>query len=323
MNPPVAVILAAGKSTRMKSETPKVLHEVCGRPMIEYVLDGAREAGVKRIVVIVGHEAEMVKRRLSHHPDVEFALQSEQKGTGHAVMMARPNLESNRGPVMVLTGDAPLMKASSLKALLNAAQEQSAACVIGTATTVNNFGLGRIVRSAEGEFLRIVEEKDATLDEKMIQEINVGCYVFDSEGLFSALDRIRPNNKQGELYLTDCAAIIKSDGKPVIAVNKLTIVEAMGVNTREQLAEVQEEMLSENHRKLMAEGVTISIPRLTVIDPRAQIAVDTIVFPFSVIEGPCRIGKGCRIGPYAYIPAGADIPDGTVIAETPSWPRKS
>lgn len=313
MSTPVAVILAAGKSTRMKSDVPKVLHEVCGRPMIEYVLDAARGAGVKRIVAIVGHQADMVKKSLAQHPDVDFALQAEQKGTGHAVMMARPNLKDHQGPVMVLTGDAPLMKTSSLKALLDAAAEQQAACVIGTAVTANNFGLGRIVRSPSGEFLRIVEEKDASPAEKQIQEINVGCYVFDGPSLFSALDRIQPNNKQGELYLTDCAAIIKSDGKPVIAAQKLDIIEALGVNTRAQLAEVQQEMVRACQEKLMTDGVSIYAPHLTVIDPRAVIEPETVIYPFTTIDGPCTIGKGSRIGPHAHIPAGSNLPAGTIV----------
>ncbi|MCA9093856.1 MAG: bifunctional N-acetylglucosamine-1-phosphate uridyltransferase/glucosamine-1-phosphate acetyltransferase [Planctomycetaceae bacterium] len=313
MNAPVAVILAAGKSTRMKSDVPKVLHEVCGRPMIEYVLDAARGAGCERIVAIVGHQAEMVKSSLKHHPDVQFALQTEQKGTGHAVMMARPNLEDHQGPVMVLTGDAPLMKASSMADLLGAAREATASCVIGTAVTENNFGLGRIVRSGTGEFLRIVEEKDASPEEKKIREINVGCYVFDGPSLFSALDRIRPNNKQGELYLTDCAAIIKSDGKTVIAADKLTIIEAMGVNTRAQLAEVQEEMQRQTRERLMTEGVTIYAPALSMIDPRAQIEPDTVIHPYSTIDGPCFIGKGSRIGPHAHVPAGSNLPPGSIV----------
>lgn len=314
MNAPVAVILAAGKSTRMKSEIPKVLHEVCGRPMIEYVMDAARSAGVGRIVVIVGHQAELVRQTLSHHPDVEFAVQSEQKGTGHAVMMARPNLADHSGPVMVLTGDAPLMKAESMKALLDVARDRHAACVIGTAITENNFGLGRIVRAAsDGEFLRIVEEKDASAEERNIQEINVGCYVFDGLSLFSALDRIRPNNKQGELYLTDCAAIIKTDGKPVIAADKLTIVEAMGVNTRSQLAEVQAQMQQEALERFMADGVTILSPVSSFIDPRAEIESDTVIHPFTTIEGPCFIGKGSRIGPHAHVSAGARLPAGSVL----------
>ncbi|MFO1022550.1 MAG: NTP transferase domain-containing protein [Planctomycetales bacterium] len=313
MDAPVAVILAAGKSTRMKSALPKVLHEVCGRPMIEYVLDAARIAGAKRIVAIVGHQAEAVEQKLSHHKDVEFAMQKEQKGTGHAVMMCESLLRNHDGAVMVLTGDAPLMRATSLKALLDDFEQNSAAAVIGTAVTENNFGLGRIVRSNTGEFLRIVEEKDASPEEKKIQEINVGCYVFNSKALFSALSRIQPNNKQGELYLTDCAAILKGDKLPVIASQKLTISEAMGVNTRPQLAEVQQEMLREFYDYLMSNGVSILAPDQTYIDPRAEIGVETIIYPFTSILGPCKIGANCRIGPNAAVHTGANLIDGTIV----------
>lgn len=311
----VSVILAAGKSTRMKSALPKVLHEVCGRPMIEYVLDAAREAGVRRQVVIVGHAAEDVKRSLAHHADVEFALQSEQKGTGHAVMMCRDNLAGHRGPVLVLTGDAPLMKAATFSALLNDFQEHAAACVIGTAETEANFGLGRIVRDARGEFLRIVEQKDASPEEAAITEINVGCYVFDCVSLFEALAEIRPNNKQGELYLTDCAAILKSHGKKVVAAKRLDIIEALGVNTRAQLVDVHRALQQRCFEKLMAEGVTIVEPAQTYIDPRASIGADTIIYPFTTLSGPVKIGSNCRIGPHATLTGSIVIADGAHVGQ--------
>ncbi|MEW4490099.1 NTP transferase domain-containing protein [Thalassoglobus sp. JC818] len=238
----LAVILAAGKSKRMKSETPKVLHEVCERPMIEHVLDASREAGCQKIVVVVGHKADEVKAALSHHDDVSFALQAEQLGTGHAVMCCRDSLASHTGPVLVLTGDTPLLQGDSLKGLISELQNNSAACVVGTATTENNFGLGRIVRSNDGVFLRIVEEKDATDEERAITEINTGCFAFDGELLLQALDDITSDNAQGEYYLTDCAEILRTKGKTVLAACRMDIVEAMGVNTQEQLAEVERVM---------------------------------------------------------------------------------
>ncbi|WP_013627203.1 NTP transferase domain-containing protein [Rubinisphaera brasiliensis] len=238
----VAIILAAGKSTRMKSETPKVLHEVCGKSMIDHVLDAVRGAGVEKIVVIVGHKADIVKAALEHHADVEFALQAEQKGTGHAVMMAEEALGQHEGSVLVLAGDTPLLRAESLKGLLDEQQQNNAACVVGTAVTENNAGLGRIVRDADGNFLRIVEHKDASPEELEIQEINTGCFAFDTQDLFSALKQLRPENQQAEYYLTDCAEILRNSGKPVRAANSLSIEEAMGVNTQEQLAEVAEVM---------------------------------------------------------------------------------
>ncbi|WP_417395250.1 NTP transferase domain-containing protein [Gimesia chilikensis] len=238
MSAPAAVILAAGKSTRMKSELPKVLHPILGRPMIDYVLDAARSAGCEKIVVIVGHKAEEVKAALSHHPDVEFALQAEQKGTGHAVMMSADNLAEHDGPVLVLAGDTPLLRGSSLSRLLEVQQQQNAACVVGTAITEANEGLGRIVRDTNGSFLRIVEQKDATPEEAAILEINTGCFAFDGRQLFKALNQVRPNNNQAEYYLTDCAEILLKDGETVLAETAFTIQEALGVNTQEQLSEV-------------------------------------------------------------------------------------
>lgn len=242
MSDAVAIILAAGKSKRMKSDTPKVLHEACGRPIVEYVLDAAREAGAKRIVIVVGHKSDMVKDALSHHRDVEFALQTEQLGTGHAVMMCREALANHDGPVLVLAGDTPLLRGASLAALLDQQRRHDAACVVGTARTEQNHGLGRIVRDPDGRFLRIVEERDCSPEERQITEINTGCFAYDGRALFDALDRVRPENSQGEYYLTDCAEILRDSGRPVIAACTLDIIEAMGVNTQEQLAEVERVM---------------------------------------------------------------------------------
>lgn len=240
----MAVVLAAGKSKRMKSDLPKVLHEVCGKPMVEHVLDAAREAGATKFVVVVGHKAQQVQDGLAHHKDVSFALQEEQLGTGHAVMCCHQNLEGHDGAVLVLTGDTPLLRGASLAALIEEMNSQSAACVVGTAETESNAGLGRIVRDADGKFLRIVEEKDASDEEKNITEINTGCFAFDGPALLSALKDVKPNNSQGEYYLTDCAEILRTQGKTVAAACRLDIAEAMGVNTQEQLAEVEQVMLA-------------------------------------------------------------------------------
>jgi bifunctional UDP-N-acetylglucosamine pyrophosphorylase / glucosamine-1-phosphate N-acetyltransferase len=236
---PAAVVLAAGKGTRMKSDLPKVAHRVCGRAMIEYVLDAARDAGAERLIVVVGFRADVVRELLAERRDVEFAVQEEQLGTGHAVMMCREQLAGHRGAVLVLAGDTPLLTAESLKSLLREQRENSAACVIGTAVTEKNAGLGRIVRDSAGKFERIVEERDATAAQKAIQEINTGCYAFEGPALLGALDRIRPLNDQAEYYLTDCPAILRADGKTVVASPMFEIEEAMGVNTPQQLAEVE------------------------------------------------------------------------------------
>lgn len=313
-NGALGIILAAGKSTRMKSALPKVLHEVCGRPMIEYVLDAARAAGVSRIVAVVGHRADLVRSELSRHPDVEFALQSDQKGTGHAVMMCREQLASHHGPVLVLAGDTPLLRSESLTGLLRAQAESSAAAVIGTTDTAANQGLGRIVRDAAGEFDRIVEERDATDEQRRIREINTGCYAFDAQSLISALDRIRPDNNQAEYYLTDCPVVLKRDGKRVVAAKVFDVAEAMGVNTRAQLADVTHAIQQATLSRLMASGVSIVAPELTYIDPRAVIGADTVILPFTHIHGRVEIGADCRVGPHAVLEGNVIIPAGTHVA---------
>jgi bifunctional UDP-N-acetylglucosamine pyrophosphorylase/glucosamine-1-phosphate N-acetyltransferase len=224
----------------MKSDLPKVLHEVCGKSMVEHVFDAVRGAGVTRIVCVIGHEAPLMRQRLGGHSDVEFALQSEQKGTGHAVQMAAELLAGHNGPVLVLAGDTPLLRAESLQALLSELTSSDAVAVVGSAITAANQGLGRVVRDTDGQFVGIVEEKDATPEQKAIQEINTGCYAFDCRSLFEALAEVKPLNTQGEYYLTDCPAILRDRGRTVLAAAKLDIHEAMGVNTKEQLAEVEQ-----------------------------------------------------------------------------------
>jgi bifunctional UDP-N-acetylglucosamine pyrophosphorylase / glucosamine-1-phosphate N-acetyltransferase len=311
--PTLAVILAAGKSTRMHSDVPKVLHEVCGRLLIDYVLDAARDAGATQLVVIVGHKAEMVKDALAGQKDVAFALQEEQHGTGHAVMMCEPQLRQHDGPVLVLAGDTPLLKAASLRGLLDDLRQHNAAAVIGTAVTESNFGLGRIVRDAGGNFERIVEQRDATESEQAIQEINTGCFAFDGRRLLHALTKITPENAQAQYYLTDCPAVLLAEGDTVIASNRFDIHEAIGVNTRAQLAEVHRAIQQETMNRLMTAGVTIVNPAQTYIDPRARIGRDTIVYPFTTITGEVTIGDNCRIGPHAALSGPLEIPDGHTI----------
>lgn len=311
---PMAIILAAGKSTRMKSALPKVLHQVCGRPMIEYVLDSARSAGISRIVAIVGHRADLVRTELSKFSDVEFALQAEQKGTGHAMMMCREQLAAHDGPILVLAGDTPLLKPTSLELLLKTLSDQQAACVIGTAVTSDNFGLGRIIRGNGGQFEKIVEEKDASPEEKLVREINTGCYAFDSQDLLKSLDQIRPNNNQAEYYLTDCPKVLKEAGKRVVALEAFDIVEALGVNTREQLAQVTAKLQQAAMSRWMINGTTIVSPENTFIDPQVQIGTDTVIEPFTYISGKVVIGNDCHIGPNAVIEGPLEIGSGSRVA---------
>ncbi|MGH7138232.1 MAG: NTP transferase domain-containing protein [Pirellulales bacterium] len=235
----IAVVLAAGKGTRMKSELPKVLIEVCGRPMIEYVLDALSKTGVEDVLVVVGYRAELVRQALAGRPQVRFVEQTEQLGTGHAVMVCRDALAGHQGAVLIVTGDSPLAQPDSLGKLLDEFDRDRPACLLGTALKENPSGLGRIVRDREGNFECIVEDKDATDDERKIAEVNMSCYVFDCRELLLALDHLRPANAQAEYYLTDCPGVLKAAGREVRALPVLKPIEALSINTREELAAVE------------------------------------------------------------------------------------
>lgn len=235
----IAIVLAAGKGTRMKSELPKVLIEVCGRPMIEYVLDALEKAGVDEVLVVVGYRADLVRQTLAHRQKVRFVDQTEQLGTGHAVMMCREALAGHQGPVLIVTGDSPLAQPDSLTQILAEFDRRRLACLLGTAHKDNPQGLGRIVRDAAGQFERIVEEKDASERQRQITEVNMSCYVFAGADLLFALDHIRPANAQSEYYLTDCPGVLKTAGRLVEALPVLKPIEALSINTHEELAAVE------------------------------------------------------------------------------------
>jgi bifunctional UDP-N-acetylglucosamine pyrophosphorylase/glucosamine-1-phosphate N-acetyltransferase/UDP-N-acetylglucosamine pyrophosphorylase len=240
--PPLAIVLAAGKGTRMKSELPKVLVPVLGRPMIRYVVDALRSAGVGRIVAVVGYRAELVEAELADEPAIEFAIQAEQLGTGHAVMMCRAQLADHRGPVFIVAGDSPLLQASSVRTLLENFAASGASCVLGTVEKANPSGYGRVVRDEQGNFTGIVEEKDATPAQRDIREVNVSTYVFDSQDLLWALDQLTDANAQREYYITDCPAILMAAGKKVTAEKVLQPCESLSINNMDELALVEEEM---------------------------------------------------------------------------------
>jgi bifunctional UDP-N-acetylglucosamine pyrophosphorylase/glucosamine-1-phosphate N-acetyltransferase/UDP-N-acetylglucosamine pyrophosphorylase len=243
MSEKAAVVMAAGKGTRMGSALPKVLIPVHGRPMIEYVIDALTLAGVDRIIAVVGYQADMVREQLAGRPRVSFALQEPQRGTGHAVMMCRDQLAEHRGPVLVVAGDSPMMQSDSIAAILGEWERTRAACILGTGTKADPTGLGRVVRDSSGRFASIVEEKDATPEQRRINEVNLSTYVFDTQELLGALEQIQPNNSQGEYYLTDVPAVLQRGGKEVQALNVLKPCEALSINTMAELAAVEEEML--------------------------------------------------------------------------------
>ncbi|MCH2182172.1 MAG: NTP transferase domain-containing protein [Mariniblastus sp.] len=242
MNPPLAIVLAAGKGTRMKSDLPKVLCQACDRPLVEYVIDALRGAGVERIVVVVGYQAEKVQQALAHYDQLEFATQSEQLGTGHAVMMCREQLVSHDGPVVVVAGDSPLMQTRSIERLLTDFKSDRPACILGTLIHDDPTGLGRILRDETGDFVGIVEEKDATPQQKSIEEVNMSTYVFDCQPLVSALGKLTDDNQQREYYITDVPKLMLADGLDIRALPVLQPIEALSVNTLDQLAEVESVM---------------------------------------------------------------------------------
>lgn len=242
MTKPLAIILAAGKGTRMASDLPKVLLPVCGRPMIWYVLDAVRAAGIRRILAIVGYRGELVRAELAGEPGVEFVEQSEQLGTGHAVMMCADVLAAHDGPVLILAGDSPMVQVASLQSLLAEFTARRPACLLGTATKADPAGMGRIVRDDSGRFLAIVEEKEATPPQRAITEVNMSTYIFSPAALLAALQRLTDDNAQGEYYLTDCPGVLQEAGEPVLALPVLQPCESLSINTPEELRIVEAEM---------------------------------------------------------------------------------
>ncbi len=242
MNEPVAIVLAAGKGTRMKSELPKVLCQACERPLIDWVLDALEKSSIARSIVVVGYRADAVRESLQGRRGVTFVEQTEQKGTGHAAMVCREALGDHDGAVVILTGDSPLIQVESVTSLLDEYRESRPACILGTLNRDDPHGLGRIVRNEAGEFVGIVEEKDATDEQRKITEVNMSTYVFDCKELFRSFDLLDNNNKQGEYYLTDCPGILLNQGKDVRALPVLKPCESLSVNTVEDLAVVEAEL---------------------------------------------------------------------------------
>lgn len=242
-----AIILAAGKGTRMKSDLPKVLFPVCGKPIVEYVLEALENAGVEEFVAVVGYRGDLVRETIKPRENLKFAEQKELLGTGHAVMSCREELEGFDGPVFVIAGDSPMLQSASVERLF-AEYEKNAgtSCVIGTVHKDNPFGMGRILRDENGEFVGIVEEKDATDEQRAIKEINMSYYLFNAADLLDALQGLRADNAQKEYYITDVPKILREKGKKILALPVLQEIECLGVNTVDDLAIVEKAMQAKN-----------------------------------------------------------------------------
>lgn len=294
-----AVILAAGQGTRMKSKLYKVLHPVCGKPMVEHVVDNIQSLNVSRIVTIVGHGAEKVKEQLGDKS--EYVLQAEQLGTAHAVRQAEAILGSLEGTTLVVCGDTPLIRPETLESLFEHHQKQNAKATILTAIAENPTGYGRVIRDANGQVAQIVEQKDASPNQLLVKEINTGTYCFDNKALFEALKLVKNENAQSEYYLPDVIEILQQQGEIVSAFSCDNFDETLGVNDRVALSQAEEIMRARINEMHMRNGVTIINPLTTHISADAVIGRDTIIKPGVIIEGNTVIGEDCIIGPNSNI----------------------
>ena len=289
-----SVILAAGMGTRMKSKMPKVLHKVCGKPLSKWVIDASKAAGADKVCAVVGHKAETVKEVLG---DVcEFALQAEQKGTGHAVMQAIDVIKNSKGEVVILNGDTPLITAETINKAIEYHKNNGNQATVITAILDDATGYGRIVRDNDGSVLKIVEQKDASKEEKKINEVNSGMYVFDAQSLVYALDKITPNNAQCEYYLTDTLEILLSAGKKIGGYAISDNDEIRGINDRVQLNEAEKIMQKRINEYHMRNGVTMRNPESVYIEDGVEIGNDTEICQNVTIKSGTKIGSDCVIG---------------------------
>ncbi len=285
------LILAAGKGTRMVSDQAKVLHQVCGKPMIQLVYRAAAELGPDRTLIVIGQDAENVRSTMTDYPS-EFVLQEEQFGTGHAVMSARSQLEQMRGDLLVLVGDAPRIQPQSLEKLVHFHRDRGGVTTILTAHASDPFGYGRIMRGSQGEIQAVVEEKDATPEIRTIQEINPGFYCFQIRALLDGLVELSNDNAQNEYYLTDLIGIHNKQGLKVEGTLHDDFDELQGINTRRQLADAARALRIRKNNQLMEGGVTLIDPDRTYVDLDVEIGKDVILYPMVTIEGTTRIGAG-------------------------------
>jgi bifunctional UDP-N-acetylglucosamine pyrophosphorylase/glucosamine-1-phosphate N-acetyltransferase len=310
------VILAAGKGTRMKSALPKVVHALAGLPIIEHVVRTARALEARSTTIVVGHGAEAVQGALAGYPDLQFVTQSPQLGTGHALLQAEPMLAGKAGTLLLLYGDVPLLETNTLVQLVERHRGRKAAATVLTAELPDPYGYGRIVRDEDGAIARIVEERDASGEERAIREVNSGIYTFDLRPLFPALHELATDNAQGEYYLTDLVAAYR---RRSLTVETLTIddaAELRGINTRVDLAELSRHLLDRTRRDLMLSGVTLEDPPTTYVEADVTIGADSIIGPGVSLTGKTTIGARCRIGAGSRISGSALADDVTVLDHT-------
>jgi len=307
------VILAAGQGTRMKSRLPKVLHRVVGKPLIEHVLRAAEAVKPATVTLVVGHGADAVRDFIGTRPNMAYVLQEPQLGTAHALQQAESTLSGSTGTLLLLSGDVPMLRPSTLQRLVETHQGAGAAATVATAVVERPYGYGRIVRT-KGRIARIVEERDASPAVRQIREINSGIYAFDLRPLFDALRSTAAQNAQGEYYLTDLVAIYRRRKLRVETLLVEDPQEIRGINSRTELAEVSRIVRQTKNEELMAAGVTIIDPATTYIDPDVEIGPDTVIHPGVAIQGQTRVGAACEIHSHVRI-VDSQIADKAVIQD--------
>ena len=313
-----AIILAAGKSTRMKSRKPKALHEICGRPMLEYVLRACYGAGCDRILMVVGHGKDEIIAHFGSDKRIHWIEQTEQLGTGHAARMCEPELKKHTGDVFILAGDGPLIRPEVLRTLHKAHKDEHAAASMATAVLDDPTGYGRVVRDAAGEFVEIVEQVDATPAQLAIREVFPSYYCVRTEDLLLGLSKLKNDNKKGEFYLTDMYGHLRKAGRKVVAVQAVSEDDVIGVNNRQQLAEVDARLQDRIQKHLRESGVTIISGFNSYIESDVTIGQDTVVHPFSFVGRGSSIGAECVIGPFAVVPRESIVPEGSTIVRNVS-----
>jgi len=306
----VAIVLAAGKGTRMKSETPKVLHKILGKPIISYVLDALKCAGITDIVTVAGHGSHLLKEVVKGS---KVVVQKELLGSGDAVKTARKALAGYSGDVLVICGDTPLIRSATIRSIIETHKSSGASLTILTAKLKNPTGYGRILRDDSGAVLKIVEEENASIYEEAVNEVNVGTYCFKAKDLFEALGEVKPDGKKKEFFLTDTIAILRKDAKPIEAVEVYDAGEMIGINSRRDLAEAAQTMKARILDEIMAGGVTIEDPASTTIYEGVTIGPGSVIRPNTFIESDVEIGRGCRIGPFTRIRPHVRIADNVEV----------
>jgi len=299
MNDTAIIIMAAGKGKRMKSNLPKVLHNLAGKPILNYVLDTVDQLEAKRKLLIVGYKSDKIRELIGDR--IEYVEQKKQLGTAHAVLQTKKLLSDFKGDVLILSGDVPFLTVKTLKKLLKHHQTNNFCCTLASTILKNPEGYGRIIRDKKGEIKGIIEEVDLSADRKKITEINSGIYCFNKDRLFRALEKITPDNRQGEYYLTDTVEILLKEGLTIGNIIVKDYSEILGINSRLDLADASRKVYQKTLQDLMLQGVTIIDPNSTFIEQGVKIGQDTIIYPFTIIEKDTKIESSCLVGPYSHL----------------------